>query len=92
MLRRNASVDWRRFAALVGIGAITALALAALLVPPILGDWNSVHAKSGQGYVDVDTVYRMVLILCGTGRPLPSRIATSTSGFDGRPVESGLAR
>jgi hypothetical protein len=69
LVPRGAPVDWRRFAALIVIGTITATTLAALLLPPIIGDWNSVHAKSGQGHVAIDTVYRMLLIVYGTANP-----------------------
>lgn len=67
LIRRRTPFDGRRFAGLFVIGIVTALALVALLLPPFLGDWLSITAKAATGYVDLETVSRMVLIFYGTG-------------------------
>jgi hypothetical protein len=59
--------DVRRFIALVKLGLATALALAVVLAPPMIIDWAEFTDKAGRGRASLDTLYRALLMLAGTG-------------------------
>jgi hypothetical protein len=57
---------WRR---LVGLGFVTALPLALVLLPPLVVDGEVLAWKTGRDHVTADSVYRTLLMLAGTGHP-----------------------
>jgi hypothetical protein len=59
----------RRLRDLVVLGALTALPLAAALLPPLLTDWVSLAAKAGNDSVTLHSGYRTLLILFGIANP-----------------------
>ena len=59
--------DVRRFIALAKLGLATALALAVVLAPPMIIDWAEFTDKAGRGRASLDTLYRAMLMLAGTG-------------------------
>jgi len=59
--------DVRRFIALAKLGLATALALAVVLAPPMIIDWAEFTDKAGRGRASLDTLYRALLMLAGTG-------------------------
>ena len=54
-------------ARLVRLGLVTALPLAAALLPPLANDWRMFAAKAGQDAVALDTLERSLLMIAGTG-------------------------
>jgi hypothetical protein len=65
-VQASAAPSLRRLAAL---GALTALALAATLAPPLIVDWLSLSAKGGRDWVTPESLYRTALMLAGTAHP-----------------------
>jgi hypothetical protein len=63
---RRGQAIWR----LAGLGIATALALAIVLAPPLVIDWGQFAQKAAKDAVTVDSVYRTLLLLAGTGSPL----------------------
>ena len=59
--------DVRRFIALAKLGLATALALAVVLAPPIIIDWAAFSGKAGRDRASLDSLYRALLMLAGTG-------------------------
>lgn len=57
----------RALGRLLGLGLATAAPLAALLVPPFVGDWNALAVKAGAGSPSWHAFWRSVLMLFGTG-------------------------
>jgi len=53
----------------IGIGIVTALPLALVLLPPVVVDGEVLAWKAGRDHVTVDSVYRTLLMLAGTGHP-----------------------
>lgn len=66
-LRALRPLDARRLAAMAKVGAATALALALVLGPPIVNDWAQFSGKAGRGAVSLESAYRTLLMLAGTG-------------------------
>ncbi|HET9668461.1 MAG TPA: hypothetical protein VFQ93_02565 [Casimicrobiaceae bacterium] len=54
---------------LIAIGVATALPLALVLLPPVIIDREVLAWKAGRDHVTVDSVYRTLLMLAGTGHP-----------------------
>jgi hypothetical protein len=50
---------------IAGLAVAIVLALALVLVPPLLGDWRSMAAKAGTDSVTADTLYRALLMMFG---------------------------
>ncbi len=65
IVRRPAAVEWRKLGDLIAVGLITVALLAVALVPPFLGDANSLSSKSGTGYLSPYSVYRTLLVCFG---------------------------
>lgn len=61
------AAGWRGLWRLLGLGFATALPLAVLLVPPLVGDWNALAVKSAVGAPTWHGIWRGVLMLYGTG-------------------------
>jgi len=61
------SRDTQRLVALVKLGSATALALAVVLAPPMIIDWAEFASKAGRGRASLDTLYRALLMIAGTG-------------------------
>ena len=59
----------RELLRLVGLGLATLLPLLALLLPPLIADWTQFSAKAGTDAVTSESVYRTLLMLCGTASP-----------------------
>jgi len=68
-LRRDASGLRAPLGRLVLLGGITALLLAAALVPPLVNDWSRFAAKAGTDAVTPESVYRTLLMLYGISQP-----------------------
>jgi hypothetical protein len=66
---------------LLGLGCATALPLAALLVPPLLGDWNALAVKTASGVPTWHGLWRGVLMLFGTGIPAVGIVLGGVAGF-----------
>lgn len=60
---------WRELRDLVVLGLLTAIPLAAALLPPLLTDWISLAAKAGNDSVTLHSGYRTLLILFGISSP-----------------------
>jgi hypothetical protein len=60
-------LDARRLAAIVRLGIATALLLALALAPPMINDWAQYSAKAGRDAVSLESLYRTLLMLAGTG-------------------------
>ena len=56
---------------LVALGVLTSAAVAALLLPPLIMDWTQFSAKAGTDDVTAASLYRTLLMLVGTGYPIP---------------------
>jgi hypothetical protein len=54
---------------LCALGTVTALLLAAALVPPLVNDWTRFAAKAGTDSVTPESVYRTLLMLFGISQP-----------------------
>jgi len=59
----------RRLRDLIVLGLLTALPLAAALLPPLLTDWASLAAKAGNDSVTLHSGYRTLLICFGIASP-----------------------
>ena len=59
----------RRFRELIVLGVLTALPLAAALLPPLLNDLESLAAKAGTDSVTLHSGYRTLLICFGIANP-----------------------
>ena len=70
-------------ARLAGLGIATALSLAIALAPPLVIDWGQFTQKAAKDSVTVDSVYRTLLLLAGTGSPLAGLavVACGALGF-----------
>jgi hypothetical protein len=53
----------------IAIGIATALPLAVVLLPPVIIDGEVLAWKAGRDHVTVDSIYRTLLMLAGTGHP-----------------------
>ncbi|HET7136418.1 MAG TPA: hypothetical protein VFJ25_10900 [Casimicrobiaceae bacterium] len=62
--RTTARLGLRR---VIAIGVATALPLALVLLPPVIMDREVLAWKAGRDHVTVDSVYRTLLMLAGTG-------------------------
>jgi len=60
------AATWRSLAPLA---IATALALAALLGPPLVRDWPSLAAKAGADSVSLESLHRTLLMLMGVAQP-----------------------
>jgi hypothetical protein len=65
--RASALHELRR---LIQLGLLTLLPLMLLLLPPMIIDWERLSAKAGTHTVTPESVYRSLLMLCGTPFPL----------------------
>jgi Dolichyl-phosphate-mannose-protein mannosyltransferase len=63
--------SWRDLARLLVLGGLTAVALGAALLPPILNDWGSIAGKAGADSVTLESGYRSLLLCLGVAGPLP---------------------
>jgi hypothetical protein len=72
----------RAVARLAGLGVATALSLAIVLAPPLVIDWGQFTQKAAKDSVTVESVYRTLLLLAGTGSPLAG-IAVAVCGAIG---------
>jgi hypothetical protein len=54
---------------LLALGIVTALPLAAVLLPPLVIDGEVLAWKAGRDHVTVESIYRTLLMLAGTGHP-----------------------
>jgi len=63
--RRTRTHGRGEFLRMVGLAVATVIALALVLVPPVLGDWRSMAAKAGTDSVTADTLYRSLLMMFG---------------------------
>jgi hypothetical protein len=63
------SVPARGMRRLVVLGVVTALPLAAALLPPLVNDWVRFSAKAGTDSVTFESVYRTLLMLYGIAHP-----------------------
>jgi hypothetical protein len=52
------------------LGLLTAIPLAAALLPPLIEDWGSLSAKAGVDSITLDSAYRSLLMLFGISQPL----------------------
>jgi hypothetical protein len=70
-------------ARLAQLGVVTALTLAIALAPPLVIDWGQFTQKAAKDSVTVDSVYRTLLLLAGTGSPLAGLavVACGALGF-----------
>src|SRR5436190_2393246 len=59
--------DADRLIAIAKVGAATTLALALALAPPMINDWTQFSSKAGRSAVSLESVYRTLLMLAGTG-------------------------
>ena len=57
------------FTRLFLLGIVAALALALILLPPLLADLASLVGKSGHGRISAGTIYRSLLLAMGTSSP-----------------------
>ena len=55
---------------LLRLGLITAIPLAAALLPPLINDWGSLSAKAGVDEVTLESTYRTLLMLFGVSQLL----------------------
>ena len=70
-------------ARLAGLGIATALSLGIVLAPPLVIDWGEFTQKAAKDSVTIDSVYRTLLLLAGTGSPLAGLavVACGALGF-----------
>jgi hypothetical protein len=54
---------------LIPLGFLTALPLAAALLPPLVNDWLRLSAKAGANSVTPESIYRTLLMLFGIASP-----------------------
>ena len=83
-LRADAPVTvGQAIARLTTLGIATALALALALAPPLVIDWGQFAQKAAKDSVTLESVYRTLLLLAGTGSPLVgfAVVACGTIGF-----------
>jgi len=59
--------DGRRLVAVARVAIVTAAALAFVLAPPLINDWAQFSAKAGRDAVSLESLYRTLLMLAGTG-------------------------
>ena len=59
-------LDRRALLRLTRLGAVTALPLVLVLLPPFLNDWSQIGQKAGRDAVTLESVYRSELMLAGT--------------------------
>jgi hypothetical protein len=76
--RRTVLSELGRLAAL---GLVTALPLAAALLPPLLNDWVRFTAKAGADAVTPESVYRTLLMMFGVAQPLPGVLLGAMTAF-----------
>jgi hypothetical protein len=62
----------RALAAMIALGLIVALPLAAALLPPLLNDWGAMAGKAGANSVTAESLYRTVLMQLGVGTLWPA--------------------
>ncbi len=55
---------------LLTLGIATMLLFAVALLPPILGDWQSITGKTGTDSITLESAYRTSLLCFGTAHPL----------------------
>ena len=60
----------RQLRRLVTLGTATALLLALALLPPLVVDWDPFSQKAGRDAVTLESLYRTLRMLSGTGSPL----------------------
>ena len=70
LLAATKASDWSGIRRLTGLGVITLLALAALLGPPIVGDFQSLATKAGADQISPTTVWAALQLFSGSGNPL----------------------
>jgi hypothetical protein len=66
---------------LLALGIVTALPLAAALVPPLLNDWVRFSAKAGSDAVTPESLYRTALMLFGIAQPLLLTVLGAATAF-----------
>jgi hypothetical protein len=66
-LRALRPLDAGRVAAIAKLAAATALALALALAPPMIIDWAEFSGRAGRSAVSLESLYRTLLMLAGTG-------------------------
>jgi hypothetical protein len=62
--------SFRQVGFLFILGVVTAALLTCALLPPILGDWQAISAKTGSDSVTLESLYRTLLLCFGTAHPL----------------------
>ena len=65
IVQRRDSHRWKTLGHLFALGLITIALLAAALLPPFIGDANSLSGKSGTGYLSPYSVYRTLMVCLG---------------------------
>ena len=70
-----------RLRRLLVLGVATALPLAIALGPPLVMDWAQFTAKAGKDRVTLESVYRTLLMLAGTGSPLVGGVVWACAAF-----------
>lgn len=75
---QDARITLRR---LLLIGTAIAMALLALLLPPLINDWDSLAQKSGGGAVTPRSLWRTWLMLAGTGHAMVGIVMAALTGY-----------
>lgn len=75
----------RRARRLVAVGLATLLPLMLALLPPFIVDWEQFAGKAARGSAGVESLYRTLLMLAGTGSPVVGAIVAGLTacGFVG---------
>jgi hypothetical protein len=60
----------RALARLVLLGVVTVVLVAAAILPALVNDWEEFSEKAGRDFVTLESVYRTLLMLAGTGIPV----------------------
>jgi hypothetical protein len=66
---------------LIPFGILTAIPLAAALLPPLITDWIRFSAKAGAHWVTPESFYRTLLMLFGIARPALLIILAALTGL-----------
>jgi hypothetical protein len=77
LARERDGARWVSLRTLAWLGVATALPLAGVLVPPLLGSRAQLIAKAGTDSLTLESVYRTVLMLYGSGSPWVSIVGAA---------------
>jgi hypothetical protein len=77
----GAADAWLRLRRLILLGVLTAIPLAAALLPPLVNDWVRFSAKAGTHSVTPESIYRTLLMLFGIAHPALLVVLAALTGL-----------